>query len=290
MIRRALAARSSAQITAGASRRLGWSFVLLAGIFPLALLIFSVLERLGLPYTVLAVLVAAVPVILGLRACTMLVGEFYLAGRRVPAPANGTIAAQWLSGALVIGLVGVIYTSGSSSASGAMGLDVWLYVVGWCSGLVLLALLLAPYLNRSGALTVPDFLAARYGGKIVRLLALAVLVATSFLLLSAQLVATGFVASRFLGFSHEIAIVTVLAIMLVCTLAGGMRALTWAAERTLSRDCRRPTDPACRVLLPHIRSADPAGGARLRHCRSAHRTCWVARRPSCRRSQYPALA
>ena len=40
------------------------------------------------------------------------------------------------------------------------------FVLGWSGGFVLVAVLLAPYLRRYGGLTIPDFLAERYGGTV----------------------------------------------------------------------------------------------------------------------------
>ena len=39
------------------------------------------------------------------------------------------------------------------------------YVLGWTGGFCLVALLLAPYLRKLGLYTVPDYFAARYGGR-----------------------------------------------------------------------------------------------------------------------------
>ena len=44
------------------------------------------------------------------------------------------------------------------------------YILGWTGGYVLLAVLLAPYLRRFGQYTVPDFLGARYGGNVPRVI------------------------------------------------------------------------------------------------------------------------
>ena len=67
---------------------------------------------------------------------------FYVAGRGVPAAANGmATAADWMSAASFISMAGLISFMGYSGA---------IYLLGWTGGYVLLALLLAPYLRKFG--------------------------------------------------------------------------------------------------------------------------------------------
>ncbi|WP_170121973.1 VC_2705 family sodium/solute symporter [Breoghania corrubedonensis] len=214
------------------TRRRGWAFAILAGGLVFVLTSLAILERLGLPETVIDLVVpaavAAAILVLGLTSRTMRISEFYLAGRRVPAVPNGmALAADWISGALFVGLAGTLFVIGGAGWSVAGWNIAGWSIAGWTGGFVLMAMLFAPCLDRSGALTVPDFLAARYGGRLVRVMGMAVLVAVSFLLLAGELAVIGFVASRFLGIGAHTAIVGALAVMVVCSLAGGMRALTW---------------------------------------------------------------
>jgi cation/acetate symporter len=92
---------------------------------------------------------------------------------------------------------------------------------------VLVAVLIAPYLRKFGAYTVPDFLGARYGGNFARILGVIVLFCCSFTYIVAQVYGTGIVTSRFLGISFEVAIFVGLGGILVCSMLGGMRAVTW---------------------------------------------------------------
>ena len=79
---------------------------------------------------------------------------FYVAGRGVPATANGmATAADWMSAASFISMAGLISTMGYAGG---------MYLMGWTGGYVLLALLLAPYLRKFGHYTVPDFVGDRY--------------------------------------------------------------------------------------------------------------------------------
>ena len=64
---------------------------------------------------------------------------FYVAGRGVPAAANGmATAADWMSAASFLSMAGLVATMGYAGG---------VYLMGWTGGYVLLALLLAPYLR-----------------------------------------------------------------------------------------------------------------------------------------------
>ena len=141
-----------------------------------------------------------------------------MAGRSVPAVFNGMATGAEMSGICFVGMAGSLYV---------LGYDGLAFVLGWTGGYVLVAVLLAPYLRKFGAYTVPDFLGTRYGGNLPRLLGIIVLFAASFTYLTAQIYASGIIASRFLGIDFQIAVYAGLAGILVCSMLGGMRAVTW---------------------------------------------------------------
>merc|ERR1712072_289185 len=101
-------------------------------------------------------------------------------------------------------------------------------LVGWTGGYVLVASLLAPYLRKFGCYTVPDFIGTRYGGNLARLSAVLVLTVASFTYVTAQINATGTIASVALDIPFGIAVYIGLAGILICSMLGGMRAVTWA--------------------------------------------------------------
>jgi cation/acetate symporter len=101
------------------------------------------------------------------------------------------------------------------------------FVVGWTGGYVLVATLMAPYLRKFGCYTVPDFIGTRYGGNVARFCAVLVLVVASFTYVTAQINATGTIASRALNLPFEVGVWFGLAGILVCSMLGGMRAVTW---------------------------------------------------------------
>ena len=108
-----------------------------------------------------------------------------------------------------------------------LGYDGLAFVLGWTGGYVLVAILVAPYLRKFGAYTVPDFLSARYGGNLARFIGVVVLFSCSFTYVVAQIFGTGIISARFLGIDFNVAVYVGLAGILVCSMLGGMRAVTW---------------------------------------------------------------
>ncbi|TSE36470.1 sodium:solute symporter family protein [Tepidimonas charontis] len=196
--------------------RFGLAFAVFVGVL-------AVLEGAGVSRTAIGVtfLLAtlAVYATIGILARTIDPVEYYVAGRRVPAFYNGVaIAADWLSAASFLGLAGTLYLQGFGGLA---------YVLGWSGGFVLVAVFLAPYLRRFGQFTVPDFLAARYGGAPARLVGVVALLLCSFLYLVAQIYGVGLITSRLTGLAFEVGVFLGLGGILVCSFLGGMRAITW---------------------------------------------------------------
>ncbi len=183
----------------------------------------GVLEWAGVDRRVLGYVIVMPTVLIyafiGIRAHTRSIQDYYVAGRKVPALYNGIAsAADWMSAASFLGLAGTLYLG---------GYDGLAFVLGWTGGFVLVAVLLAPYLRKFGQYTIPDFLGARYGGHPARLVGVLVLVVASCLYIVAQLVGIGVITQRFLGFRFELAVFAGVTGVLVCSLLGGMRAVTW---------------------------------------------------------------
>jgi len=157
--------------------------------------------------------------LIGVLSRTMESGQYYVAGREVPAVYNGmATAADWMSGASFIAMAGGIYLKGYPYMA---------FLVGWTGGYVLVASLLAPYLRKFGCYTVPDFIGTRYGGNLARFCAVVILVVASFTYVTAQITGTGIVASRALAIPFGLAVWIGLAGILFCSMLGGMRAVTW---------------------------------------------------------------
>jgi cation/acetate symporter len=152
--------------------------------------------------------------------------EYYVAGRRIPPMYNGmAAAADWMSAASFISLAGGLYLQGFSGSPAQPG--GLAYVLGWTGGFCLVALLVAPYLRQMGLYTVPDYFAARYGGRWPRLIAAFAAMLCSFTYVVAQIYGIGLIASRLTGVQFEIGILLGLGGVLLCSFLGGMRAITW---------------------------------------------------------------
>ena len=145
--------------------------------------------------------------------------EYYVAGRRVPAFYNGmATAADWMSVASFMGVAGTLYLTGYNGLA---------YILGWTGGYVLVAIFLAPYLRKFGRYTIPDFLGARFGGNLPRLIGVICAILCSFTYLVAQVYGVGLITTRLTGITFELGIFIALGGMLVCSFLGGMRAVTW---------------------------------------------------------------
>ncbi len=156
---------------------------------------------------------------IGVISRTMQSSQYYVAGRSVPAVYNGmATGADWMSGASFVAMAGGIFFTGYGYTA---------LLIGWTGGYVLVASLLAPYLRKFGAYTVPDFLGARYGGNLARFVGVLVLVVCSFTYVTSQINATGTIASRAFGIPFEAAVYVGLLGILLCSMLGGMRAVTW---------------------------------------------------------------
>jgi cation/acetate symporter len=199
------------------------------GCFAAFLVALSMLEQEGMPRVWIGYLFMFATIVLyaaiGVISRTSNVSEYYVAGRRVPALFNGmATAADWISAASFISLAGGLYLH---------GFDGLAYIMGWTGGYCLVALLIAPYLRKFAQYTIPDFLAARYGGGAggrggpVRVIAVGATIIVSFTYVVAQIYAVGLIASRFTGVDFSVGIFLGLASILVCSFLGGMRAITW---------------------------------------------------------------
>ncbi len=205
------------------TQNLGKIYGLYTGGFFAFVLIIAALEQAGVPNKILGYLFVGATILvyafIGILSRTMQVSEYYVAGRRVPAFYNGmATGADWMSAASFVGMAGTLFL---------LGYDGLAFVLGWTGGYVLVAIFMAPYLRKFGAYTVPDFLSERFGGNLARFCGVIVLLACSFTYVTAQIFGTGLIASRFLGLDFTVAVYVGLVGILLCSMLGGMRAVTW---------------------------------------------------------------
>jgi cation/acetate symporter len=145
--------------------------------------------------------------------------DFYVAGTGVSPLANGmATAADWMSAASFISMAGIIAFA---------GYDGSVYLMGWTGGYVLLALLLAPYLRKYGAFTVPDFVGDRYYSQSARLVAVVCALFVSFTYVAGQMRGVGIVFSRFLEVDVTAGIFIGMGIVFFYAVLGGMKGITY---------------------------------------------------------------
>jgi cation/acetate symporter len=211
------------RLEGGFVQNLGKIYAYYTGGFIAFTIILGILEQLGVPNRIIGYLFVFLTIgvyaFIGVLSRTAEVSEYYVAGRVVPAFYNGmATGADWMSAASFIGMAGSLYLQ---------GYDGLAFVLGWTGGYVLVAILMAPYLRKFGQFTVPDFFGARYGGNTARLLAVIVLITASFVYVVAQIVGVGLITSRFLGMDFKVACFVGLLGILLCSMLGGMKAVTW---------------------------------------------------------------
>ncbi len=214
---------TQARATSDFYRNLGRMYGTYTGGFVAFIILLAIFEQVGVPNRVLGYLFVGFTVlvyaVIGVMTRTAQISEYYVAGRRVPAFYNGmATGADWMSAASFVGMAGTLFL---------LGYDGLTWVLGWTGGYVLVSILIGPYLRKFGAYTVPDFMSFRFGGNFARLIAVVVLVCCSFTYVTAQVYGTGIIASRFLGMKFEVAVYAGLAGILLCSMLGGMRAVTW---------------------------------------------------------------
>lgn len=145
-------------------------------------------------------------------------GTFYRPVRRIwPLAAGAAAAAGWISAASYLSLGGALALSAPDGA---------VYLVGWTVGFALLALLVAPYLRRSGRHTIPQLVAERFRSPAAGAVAAACTVLVSFTYLSAQLRGAAIVLARFVPMWLPAAVALAAVVVLVYSTLGRLRTLT----------------------------------------------------------------
>lgn len=109
--------------------------------------------------------------------------DFYVASRQVGPMRNASaISGEYLSAASFLGVAGLIYENGFDS--------LW-FPVGYTSGYVVLLVLVAAPLRRSGAYTIPDFAEMRMQSTTIRRMAALLVVGIGWLYLLPQFQGAG---------------------------------------------------------------------------------------------------
>lgn len=165
-------------------------------------------------------LVCVVAVILGTRGTgsSRLTSDFYVARRAVSSRRNASaIAGEYLSGASFLGVAGFVHRGGS---------DMLWFPLGYTAGYVVLLMLVAAPLRRSGAYTLPDFAHGRLETSLVRPLASSLVIGMGLVYLVPLLQGAGDVLRHVTGAPPWVGPAVVGVIVLVNVASGGMSAIT----------------------------------------------------------------
>ena len=145
--------------------------------------------------------------------------DFLVASRSVSPVWNASaIGGEYLSAASFLGVAGLVL---------AYGADALWYPVGFVSGYLVLLLLVAAPLRRSGAYTLPDFAEARLHSAPVRRLASLLVVLIGWLYLVPQLQGAGLTLRATTGAPVWVGAVLVAVVVTVNVAGGGMRSATF---------------------------------------------------------------
>jgi cation/acetate symporter len=205
--------------------RLGTYFGIFTAALVALVLMALMLEQLGVADPLLRSLMFSAPLLLyaaiGLNARANEPHDYFASGRRVPAFFNGLVlGVAVLGGAGFLGLTGALFIA---------GFDALCLSIGWCAGLVFMAVLFAPYVRKFGTYTIPAFLGRRFDSRAVRVLAAAVLCPSILLVLVAETRFAAYAAAWLVGQPEPIMTAVLIALVGAVLAAGGMRSLTWSS-------------------------------------------------------------
>lgn len=145
--------------------------------------------------------------------------DFFVASRTVGPGLNASaIGGEYLSAASFLGVAGLMLTFGAEM--------LW-YPVGWTAGYLVLLVLVAAPLRRSGAYTLPDFAEARLESRRARNACSLLVVAVGWLYLLPQFEGAGLTLAAALDAPRWVGPVVVAAVVLLSVGTGGMRSITF---------------------------------------------------------------
>ena len=149
--------------------------------------------------------------------------DYLAAGGKLGALVGGaTLAATQMSAGTAIGSVGFHYNLGYNYSW------IWLFI--WASW-VIMALVMAPKMkalfNSHGALTIPDLLGTRYESKVIRVIAVIILLFAFGLTIVAELVGGSYVLNVAFGVPETAGVLIIAAVFIFYTVLGGLFAIAY---------------------------------------------------------------
>ena len=208
--------------------RLGIFFGIFTSGFVSLVLILLMFEQMGAAQDVLsgAMLAGALCafLLIAVASTTREPLEFFAAGRRVPAVYCGlSLATSTLGATGIACLTGAFFIIGFDA--------IWI-LAGGVAGYVIMAVLLAPFLRKFGAYTLPTYLGRRFDSRNVRVVSAALLAVPTLLMLSAELTIGAKAVNWLLGAGPAAATAVMVLAVIGGLVFGGMRALTWSSAAT----------------------------------------------------------
>ncbi|MBM7517245.1 sodium/solute symporter [Nocardioides nitrophenolicus] len=179
------------------------------------------MERADVPGLVAVVLVTVATLAIGTWGLrfSRTTSDFFVASRTVRPGLNASaIGGEYLSAASFLGIAGLLLVGGA---------DMLWYPVGWTAGYLVLLVLVAAPLRRSGAYTLPDFAEARLGSRTVRAACSLLVVGIGWLYLIPQFEGAGITLRSAIGAPEWVGVLVVAAIVLANVTSGGMRSVTF---------------------------------------------------------------
>lgn len=144
--------------------------------------------------------------------------DFYVAGRTVTPWRNASaISGEYLSAASFLGVAGLVYQR---------GIDMLWFPIGYTVGYLVLLVLVAAPLRRSGAYTLADFAELRLESRRIRALCSVLVVGIGWLYLVPQLQGAGLALRQVTGWPAWVGGVVVAVVVALAVSAGGMRSIT----------------------------------------------------------------
>ena len=144
--------------------------------------------------------------------------DFYVAGRQVTPWRNASaISGEYLSAASFLGVAGLVYSR---------GIDMLWFPIGYTMGYLVLLVLIAAPLRRSGAYTLADFAELRLESRRIRGLCSALVVGIGWFYLIPQLQGAGIALRQVTGWPTWVGGTVVSVVVALAVSAGGMRSIT----------------------------------------------------------------
>ncbi len=175
--------------------------------------------------------------------------DFFVASRTVRPGLNASaIGGEYLSAASFLGIAGLVLVFGA---------DMLWYPVGWTAGYLVLLVLVAAPLRRSGAYTLPDFAEARLGSRRVRSLCSALVVGIGWLYLLPQFQGASVTLTATIGAPPWLGAVIVAGVVLINVTSGGMRSITFVQAFQYWLKLTALLVPACVLLAVWVGDGAP---------------------------------